>query len=384
MIVRGGKTSAPPALADLAIDIGSRGIGETTLVQLDQKLKQEGIGINGNANSYSSILGAAAPVKKFDMAASYLADALLKPRFDEKEWKAMIEAGISGIDQRKLDHGYQVLHGVMGQVYPAGAPEARETTPEGLKALTMDQAKTILDGIVQPERATLHVISSLDPDEVKARLDKALAGWTGGRPAPVAPAPTRPVIREGLVTRPVEGATQGLILIAMQAPDPDTVEGTAFDLASRILGGTFKSRLNLDLREQKGWSYGISAQTQGSKGLDNTLLYIQAAVDAAHMQDSLAEIRKVVKAMATEPITETEFQTARKTLKAEFLGGVANADSLTSMVIGLESTGYSLGDLAGYLQRIDALTLADVQKQANVIATLPMAVSIAGDPARMK
>lgn len=380
IVVPGGNTALPPALADIAVGIGSRGLGDTPLVALDQKLKQEGIGLSGNAGAYRSVLGASAPLKKFDMAAGYLADAITKPRFDAKEWKAMIEGAVNGIDQRKLDPGYQALRGLVEQLYPATAPEARQSTADGLKALSPDQAKEAFAGLIQPERAIVHVVSGLDPDEVKARLDKAFAGWTGGRGAPVSPAPIPPAVKEGKSLRPVAGATQSMLTIAMKAPSPETPEGPAFDLATRILGGTFKSRLNLVLREQKGWSYGINASTQGTRGLDNALLYIQAAVDTAHTEDSLAEIRRIVKEMATKPITPEEFETARKTMKAEFLSATANTDSLSGLVIGLESTGYSLGDLATYVQRIDALTLSDVQTAANRIASLPMAVSVAGDP----
>ncbi len=384
IVVPGGNTALPPALADIAVGIGSRGLGDTPLVTLDQKLKQEGIGLSGNAGAYRSVLGASGPLKKFDMAAGYLADAITRPRFDQKEWKALIEGAVTGIDQRKLDPGYQSLRGLLEQIYPANAPEARESTADGLKALTPEQAGEAFAGLIQPERATVHVVSSLDPDEVKARLDKAFASWTGGRNAPVSPEPVRPAVKEGKSIRPVEGATQSMLLIAMKAPSPETPEGPAFDLATRILGGTFKSRLNIDLREEKGWSYGISASTQGTNGLGNALLYIQAAVDTAHTEDSLAEIRKVVKELATKPITPEEFETARKTMKAEFLSANANTDSLTGLVVGLESTGYSLGDLATYVKRIDDLKLEDVQGAANRIAALPMAISVAGDPKQIK
>ncbi len=384
LTVSGGKTSSLPALADLALNIGGRGIGDTPLVALDQQLKQAGIGMSGNAGPYSSLLSISGPLPRFDQSASLLADALSKPRYDQKEWQATIDSAVASIDQRKLDPGYQALRGLIEQVYPATSIEAREATAGGLKALTMPQAKDLFDGLVQPERATLHVVSSLDADDVKARLDKAFAGWKGGRPVPPAPMPTRPAIREGLVTRPVTGATQSVLLMAMPAPEPGTLEASAFDLATRILGGTFKSRLNLDLREEKGWSYGISAETNGNKGLNNTLLYIQAAVDTAHTTESIAEIRKVIKAMASNPVTQTEFDTARKTMKAEFLASVGNAESITGLVAGLASTGFTLADLAIYLKQVDALTLADVQKQANVIASLPLAISVAGDPDKIK
>lgn len=384
MVVPGGRTSTVPALADLALDIGSRGIGETTLVELDQKLKQEGIGLFGSAGPYASILGTSAPVKTFDIAAGYLADAIARPRFDAREWQATIESASAGVDQRKLDPGYQAALGVIEQIYPPDAPEARQSTKEGLKALTMEQAKEAFDGLVQPERATLHVVTSLGADEVKARLDKAFSDWKGGRSVPVAPAATRPVVKEGTRTRPVAGATQSVLLMALPAPEPGTKEATAFDLAVRVLGGTFKSRLNIDLRERKGWSYGIGAATNGNKGLGNALFSIQAAVDAAHTQDSINEIRRVIRALATDPITADEFETARKTMKADFLGVASNADNLASMVVGLESTGFTLGDLQIYLKQVDDLTLADVQAQAKVIAGLPVALSIAGDPARMK
>lgn len=380
IVVPGGNTAFAPALADIAVGIGSRGLGDTPLVTLDQKLKQEGIGLSGNAGAYRSVLGASAPLAKFDMAAGYLADAITKPRFDDKEWKAMIEGAVTSVDQRKLDPGYQSLRGLVEQLYAKDAPEARESSADGLKALTPQAAGEAFSSLIQPERAVVHVISGLEPEDVKARLDKAFAQWTGGRPAPVSPAPVRPEVREGKILRAVEGATQSMLTIAMKAPAPESAEGPAFDLATRILGGTFKSRLNLKLREEKGWSYGISASTQGTGGLDNALLYIQAAVDTAHTEDSLAEIRKVISTLATTPITPEEFETARKTMKAEFLSATANTDSLTGLVVGLESTGYSLGDLATYVKNIDALTLADVQAQANRIAALPMAISVAGDP----
>ena len=152
----------------------------------------------------------------------------------------------------------------------------------------------------------------------------------------------------------------------------------------QVLGGDANSRLNKVLREEKGWSYGIGAQSVGEKDRNNSLLYVSTTVQADHTEASIAEIRKIIAELATKPVTDEEFQSAKRTVRAQFLNAFESAPVMASFAASMASQEYALKDLQEYLAELDTVTLAQVNAQAAVIAKSPIALSIAGDKATMK
>ena len=247
-----------------------------------------------------------------------------------------------------------------------------------------EDAKALFIERMRPDTTTFHVASNLPADVVAAALDKAFAGWSSTGPAAKLQEATLPSVKEGKVETEIKGATQTAIMAALPRPGKNTPQSVPFSLAVHVLGGGADSRLNKILREDKGWSYGISAYADGDKDRNNSLLYISTTVQADHTNDSLTEISKIIGEMATKPISEEEFRSAQRSSKADFLSAFDSAPQ-TAMITGyLSAKGYDLEDLKKLLADIDAATLEDVRRQAEMIAKSPVMFSVAGDKATMK
>jgi zinc protease len=381
--VKGGGIDAPVGLSDLGMNVGSRGAGSLSLAEMEVRLRENGMEINGGSSSRSSQINASGPVAKFDLLCAQLADVTLRPRFDAKEWAAALDRAVTRLEASLKSPDYQAMQKLRGAIYLAGAPEARQPDTAALKALKISDAKTLFVARMRPDQAVFHVASSLPADAVAAALDKAFKGWTASSAGELQEG-TLPAVRETIVEADVPGAAQATILAALRAPREGTPESMAFGLAVHALGGGSTSRLNSSLREEKGWSYGVFASATGDSDRDNSLLLISASVQADRSRESIAEIRRIIAELAVKPITDEEFQSARRAVRAQFLNAFDSAPGLAAFSGALAAMGYGLEDLRKLLADTDAVTLEEVNRQAAIIAKSPIALSIAGDRAAMK
>ena len=383
MLVKGGDIDAPVRLSDLGMNIGSRGAGSLSLAEMEVRLRQNGMDIQGGSSRRFSQIDASGPVEKFDLLCAQLADVALRPRFDTKEWAAALDRSVTRLESSLKSPDYQAMQKLRGAIYPAGALEARQPDAATLKALKIGDAKTLFMARMRPDQTVFHVASSLSADVVAAALDTAFEGWTSGG-AHEFQLGALPAVRETSVQAEVAGATQATILAALPAPREGTRESMAFGLAVHALGGGLNSRLNASLREEKGWSYGVYASATGDRDRDNSLLLISAAVQADRSTESVAEIRRIIAELAQKPITEEEFQSARRAVRAQFLNAFDSAPGLAAFSGALSAIGYRLEDLPKLLADTDAVTLEEVNRQAVLIAKSPMTLSVAGDRAAMR
>ncbi len=384
MMIKGGDVDAPVGLSNLGMSINSRGAGDLPLAEMDAQYRENGISLYGNSGRHYSQIFASAPVPKLEALSAQLAEIALRPRFDAKEWSALLDKTVTDLESARKSPAYLATIELRKSVYPADAPEIREPDPATLKAMKSDDARALFLARVRPDETTFHVASTLPADVVAAALNKAFAGWSAKGAAGPFQDGTRPVVKETRAEIEVKGATQTAILAALPAPGEGTPEAAAFDLAVHILGGGADSRLNKVLREEKGWAYGISANASGDKDRNNSLLRVSTTVQADHTSDSIAEIRRIIAELATKPISDQELQSARRTSKAEFLNAFDSAPGTAMFAGSMSAAGYRLEDIQKLVADIDAVTLEDINRQAQIIAKSPIALSIAGDKALMK
>ena len=384
LITPGGGLDAPAGLSDLAMAVSSRGVGTLSLAAVDERYRASGITVNGGSGRHYSQMRGSAPIQNFETLATQFAEAILQPRFEAQEWAAAIDQTVNAVEASKKSPGYIATKKLREAIYPAGAAELIEPEVAALKQLKSADANALFLQQMRPDNAIFHIASSLPVETVVATLDKAFAGWTAkANPTPLK-GYSRPEVKEVRLTSQVDAATQTSILAALPAPDEGTIQSVAFGLATQVLGGDVSSRLNQVLREDKGWSYNIGASVNGDKGRNNSLLLISTTVQSDRTEVSIKEIRRIIAALAAEPITTEEFETARRTIKAQFLNAFDSAPGMAGFAGALFSQGYELADLQRYLGNVEAVTLEQVNEQAKIIADSPVALSIAGDKALMQ
>jgi zinc protease len=384
ILVKGGDNDAPVGLSDLGMSVTYRGAGDLALPEMDSRYRAKGISLYGFSGRRFSQINASAPRAKLNDLADQLADVVMRPRFDQAEWSALISQKVTDIEAQRKQPDYMASRKLADLLYPAGALETRLPDPAALRTFKSADAQALYVARMRPDATTFHVASNLPAGEIVAALDRAFAGWSvAGRVGPFDTG-SLPSVKETRADTDMPGATQTVILAAMPAPDESTGERAAFEIAVQVLGAGTSSRLNANLREEKGWSYGASASVDGEMRRNDSLLFISATVQSDHTEDSIREIRKIIAELKSSPITETEFKAAQQTIMARYLGYFADAAGTASTAGYISAAGYTIADLQNGLKAIKKTTLDEVNRQATVIAQSPIAISIAGDESKMK
>ena len=387
------RTAVPLTQVALAFDAGSaadspaaRGLAAMTMSLLDEGTStltsqqfaetEERLGAdvntgNGADRSYV-MLNALSPnlAPALDLMISTVKDAAFRPA-DVERIRAQTLTGIAQTQKDPTRVARRLLPLVLyGPSHPYGGPAGGD--PKAIEKISRADLLAFRQRWLRPDDAKIYIVSDRTLAEVRPLLEARFGNWT---PPAVAkgvkaftappPRPTAPKIL--LVDR--KGAPQSSIVGGQLLPIDPRGDIIPFDTANDVLGGTFLSRLNMDLREEKGWSYGVS-------GDEDVMLHavpytISAPVQADRTGDALAELNRQL----------TEFVTTRGVTEEELTRTVAN--SINQLPGEFETS----GSVLGALMNIDMLNRPDnyyetlaPEYRAMTTATLDHAARSALDP----
>ncbi|HVR62121.1 MAG TPA: pitrilysin family protein, partial [Polyangia bacterium] len=265
------------------------------------------------------------PRKGFGPALAIAADVVMRPRLEAEDWARVQHDRLTALAQRR-DQPESVANIVadrvlFGDQHPYGqSSEGRESTVE---RITLDDVARFHATHWRSNQASLIVAGDVEPAALPAELERAFGAWTTGAIPALAPAgrPSPPP-RLVLVDRP--DAPQSVIRIV--GPGEPRLSGlrTGLRMMNAILGGSFTSRLNFNLREQKGYTYGASSGFSFMRhaGAFTARAAVFTEVTAAAVTEFLSELRGI----GARPITADELTKARATL----LGRAAESLSTTA------------------------------------------------------
>jgi len=265
---------------------------------------------------------------------------------------------------------------VFGTTHPYG----RVVTEESLKAITRDDIVAFHKAYYQPGRALITVVGDTTSAAAKPVIEKALAGWAKGgeRPAFNYPAVTEPKTTTiFLVDKP--GAAQSTFAIGRPGPPRNTPDYYALQVMNTILGGMFQSRLNANIREEKGYSYGVNSSFGYGKGPGAFRAggdIVTAKSDAA-LVEFMKELRGI---LGARPITDDELTTAKDALIQRLPGTFASVSSINGAITTLWTQNLADDYYQQYAKRIAAITKDDVVRVAKQYVTVDnLAIVIVGD-----
>jgi predicted Zn-dependent peptidase len=343
-----------------------------------------GAALDGS-NAYLSALK-----ENLDPSVALFADMLRKPNFDAAEIERVRQSWIAGIKQEKArpnSAAQRLLPPLIyGQGHPYAIPFSGTGSEASIASLTRDDLVAFHRDWVRPEGATLIVAGDTTLAEIMPVLEKHLGSWKGeGKaPAPVAvptvALPQKP--RVFLVDQP--GAIQANIFVGQAVPSTMDEQATEFEIANAVLGGEFSSRLNMNLREDKGWAYGSYSFVQGARNQRPWLAF--AAVQIDKTSESLAELQREISAYATGAEPATPAEVAK--IQATEIRSLPGSYETTAAVMG------AIGGIVRYerdddyvVQRraeIEALTPAQVQAMASTLKPDALTWVVVGDLSKIE
>ena len=380
--------SAAPGAARLTANMLDQGTKSRSSLEISEQTAQLGARLTA-ASSVDDILVRLSTLKtNLDPALNIYADVVLNPAFPEADFRRQRALQLNTIQQEKatpMQMGLRVLPTLIyGKGHAYAEPLTGSGTEESVEKLTRDDLIEFHNTWFKANHATVVVVGDTTLAEIGPKLEKAFASWKPGdipkkNVARVEP-PAKSVVY--LVDRP--GSQQSLILAGNPAPPKNNPDEIPLQAMNDILGGDFGARINMNLREDKHWSYGAQTILFGAVGQRPFLVY--APVETDKTKESLEELSKELHGIRGDhPATAAELrrvkdsETLRLPGSRETIGQVAG--SIEQLVMyGLPDNYYDT-----YASKVREISLADVAKAASeVVQPDHMVWVVVGDRAKIE
>jgi zinc protease len=380
----GGANQFEPAqkvgVASLTAAMLSEGTKTRNGEQLSNALQLLGTSVAANVGGENGGISFVATTAKFAPTLDLLADMLLNSTFPPEGLERLRAQRLVALTQAKAQPG-----SIAGRVFPrtlygAAHPYGRFTTEESLKGITREDVVAFHGQYYQPGRALVTVVGDVTAASVKPIVEKALAAWAkaGTRPSfDYPPVPERPKTTIYLVDRP--GAAQSSFAIGEPGPPRSTPDYYALQVMNTMLGGMFQSRLNANIREEKGYSYGVTSGFAFGKGPGAFRTggdIVGDKTDAA-LVEFMKELKGIVGA---RPVTDEELATAKDSLIQRLPATFASVTAINTAITSLWSQGLPDDYFQQYGKMIAAVTKDDVLRVAKKYIDVDhLAIVIVGD-----
>ena len=328
------------------------------------------------------------PRRTLGPALDLLADVALRPAFRDSDIRRERDLRLAAIlAARDQPNGMAGLaFGAI--VYPAAHPYHRPINGDSAGTVRLDSAtvRGFYQRVVRPDQAEFIITGDISLAEARTEIGRRFGAWRASRMAPlrapVPPAATPPSRRViYLVDKP--GAAQSVIMIGRPGLDRSTPDYAAIEVMNTILGGSFSSRLNQNLRETKGYTYGAGSGFAW-RPLPGPFT-ARSAVRSDVTDSSLVEFFKELNAIRDTPVSDAELARARNYIAFGLPGEFETAGQMGDQVADLLTYGLPITWFDGYVKQVLAVTAADVQRVARAsFDPERLHVVVVGDAARIR
>lgn len=367
VFVRAGEAALADRRAGLAVltaDAIEGGTKKRSGTDLAEALERIGARFGTSAGWEGTSLDLYCIADRLPEALRLLAEALREPAFPESEVERAREQQIAELRQRLMDPGSLADDAALGRYYRAGVPYARplDGTVDSIGTFARADLVGYADAAYRPAGGGLVVVGDVDAAEVRALAEEHLGGWTGAPPAE-APFDPSPATRERsilVVDRP--GSVQSEIRVGHVAAARTTPDYFALQVANLVLGGSFTSRLNLNLRERNGFTYGVRSRFsfRSRPGPFEVSTAVGSEVTAPAVREILAELE----AFVTGGPTQAEVEAARDYAAGVFGLQLETVGQVASRVTQLLVFGLDDGFFRRYRDEIRAVSVDDATAAA--------------------
>jgi len=317
LLVNSGYSADPPAApgtASLALRMLDEGTPQRDSLKISEELESLSADFAAGANLDWATVSLNTLKITMDQALDIYADLILHPAFPQKEFLRLQKDRLAAIRREKVLPRSMALRVVPTLLYGKGHPYARPFTGSGTEEsvgkMTREDLARFHATWFKPNNATLLVVGDTTMAEIQPKLERLFSSWKPGevpkKDAPPVNQPEKTVVY--LVDRP--GSGQSVIFGAQLAPPRNDPDAIPLELVNDIFGGMFSSRINMNLREDKHWSYGVFS-FMANAAAQRPYLSI-SPVQTDKTKESLAELVKEYAGVAgSKPISADELRDAQ-------------------------------------------------------------------------
>jgi zinc protease len=373
-------------LAVLTSDLLSAGTGDLTATQIVQEMERLGAQFSTYASYSQAFANVTASKSAFPEAFALAARTVVAPSFPESEFqraRAQAVAGHLGLQSSVEGLAFETF---VRAVFEPSAPYSR--MPTGTRAtlerLTRDDVVAWHRTKYSPGNTMVLLVGDVTLDEARALATRTLGSWNA--PAvQVPPAENRPVRLTGhrviLLDRP--GSVQSGVYVGQAGigfADPAYIPMLGL---SQVLGGSFRSRLNANLRERHGWTYGANSSLTALRGAGR--FDMSSSVRTNVTDSAVAEMVREYRRIATEPVPAEELQSALFNMAGSFPSSVQTVQELAQRMQSVLLYGLPADYYNTYRERLTAVTPEDISRVAREKLTPDaLTIVVVGDLAQIE
>ncbi len=359
-----------PGTADLAMGMLDEGTGNRNALEISEELARLGAQLGAGSNLDVSTVYLSALRENLDPSLDIFADVILNPSFPPDDLERLRSQQLAQIQREKatpIQMALRVFPALLyGTDHAYGNPLTGSGTAESVSALTRDDLIRFHQSWFKPNNAALVIVGDITLDEIVPKLETVLAGWTPGQ------APEKNLSQVAhkdepalyLLDRP--GSEQSIIFAGHVAPPKRNDAEVAISAMNDILGGTFTSRVNMNLREDKGWSYGAFTLLWEAEGQRPFIVY--APVQTDKTGESIGEVlRELQGIVASEPVTPEELAKVQANMTLSLPGQWETNGAVAGSIGEIVRFGLPLDHFDGYADEVRNLGLAGVQAVARSV-----------------
>lgn len=362
--------------ANLTFSMLDEGTKERTSLEINEELTLLGANLSTGSNLDQSFVAMSALKERFDESLELFSDVVLNPSFPEADFDRLKKQQIVGIQNEKKSPVSMALRTLPRFLYGEGHAYGNPLTGSGYEStvaeMTREDLISFYDTWLKPNNATIVAVGDISMDELKAKLEKHFKKWKPGEvPVKNMEAVASPN-KNKIYVMDKPDALQSVIISGHVTKPYGEVSEIGVSMMNNILGGEFTSRVNMNLREDKGWAYGAFTFLYSAKGQRPFLAYAPVQTDqtAPSMKEIMTELTAYT---GNKPATKEEFEKTRNNEILSLPGQWETMNAVEGSIANIVR--YDLPDdyYQTYAGEVQGLELGQVQKLANEII----------DPSRM-
>jgi zinc protease len=377
-----------PGTANLAMQVLTDGTRTRNALQISDELALLGATLRGSSNLDLSFVSMSALSAKLDPSLEIFSDVVQHPSYPEEDVKReqkLVLAGIEREENTPSTMAARVLPALLyGANHPYGGPLTGSGTSESVSKLTRSDLEKFHDTWIRPNNSTLIIVGDTTLQQITPKLEKLFAGWKSGEVpgknvSKVAVASKSSVY---LIDKP--GALQSVVVAGIVAPPKSSPDDIAIEAMNDALGATFGARLNMNLREDKHWSYGVRTILRDARG--QRPFFAVAPVQTDKTKEAMLEMDKEFKGIVGEqPVGETELKKIQANQTLKLPGSRETLDDLSASVGDIVQFGLPDDYYETYGAKVEALRPEDVNAAAKeVVRPNNLIWIVVGDRARIE
>ncbi|MGW1454654.1 M16 family metallopeptidase [Salegentibacter agarivorans] len=349
-----------PATAALVSSLLGTGTENMSKDDFNEEIDFLGANVSfGSESVYASSLS-----KFFTRVMELMAEGALKPKFTQEEFEAEKNKQIESLKSINKDVGSIASRVSAALAYGANHPYGEFATVENTEKVSLEDVKGFYNNYFKPANAYLVIVGDVKTSEVKKLAKKNFGDWKAGAPKEQELPKVANVNETQINLVDMPNAVQSELrlqnTIDLKMADEDYFPVL---VANQILGGSFGSYLNMNLREDKGYTYGARTSTGADKYASRFVA--QASVRNAVTDSAIVESLKEIKRIKTEPVDAEMLENAKSKFAGDFVLRLEQPSTIANYALNIKTNDLSDDFYETFLEKINAVTADDIQRVAN-------------------